>query len=67
MKNLTKKKLKYVTPDFFLQQLAEKMQTSLGTKVHIQGKGKKGRVIIDYYNLDDLDRLIRLFGCDSIL
>lgn len=62
-----KKKLKYVTPDFFLAELAEKMQSALGTKVHIQGKGKRGRVVIDYYNLDDLDRLIRLFGCESVL
>lgn len=57
-----KKMLTYVNRDFFLEQLAEKVQQKLGTKVAIQGKGKKGRISIDYYNLDDLDRLLALFG-----
>ena len=59
------KKLVYVSRDFFLEQLAEKIQKKLGTKVFIQGKGKKGRIMIDYYNLDDLDRLLNHFGVDS--
>jgi len=57
-----KQKLIYVPRDFYLEQLAEKIQKKLGTKVFIQGKGKKGRISIDYYNLDDLDRLLQLFG-----
>jgi ParB family chromosome partitioning protein len=61
-----KNKLTYVNRDFYLEQLAEKIQHKLGTKVHIQGKGKKGRICIDYYNLDDLDRLLGLFGVSEI-
>jgi ParB family chromosome partitioning protein len=57
-----KQQLSYVTRDFYLEQLAEKIQQNLGTKVVIQGKGKKGRISIDYYNLDDLDRLLDIFG-----
>jgi ParB family chromosome partitioning protein len=57
-----KQKLVYTNRDFFLEQLAEKIQAKLGTKVSIQGKGKKGRIYIDYYNLDDLERLLGLFG-----
>lgn len=53
--------LPYVNRDFFLDQIAERFQQKLGTKVSIQGKGKKGRISIDYYSLDDLDRLITLF------
>lgn len=53
-----KKELVMVTRDFFLEDIAEKLQHKLGTKVTIQGTGKKGRISIDYYNLDDLDRLI---------
>lgn len=53
--------LTYANRDFFLEQIAEKLQQKLGTKVSIQGKGKRGRISIDYYNLDDLDRLIALF------
>lgn len=57
-----KQALVYATRDFYLEQLAEKIQRKLGTRVMIQGKGKKGRITIDYYNLDDLDRLLGLFG-----
>ena len=54
--------LVYTNQDVFLEQIAEKMQEKLGTKVCIHGKGKKGKITIDYYNLDDLDRLMVLFG-----
>jgi len=56
-----KQQLKYIPRDFYLEQLAEKLREKLGTQVHIQGKGKRGRVTIDYYSLDDLDRLLQLF------
>jgi len=45
-----------------LEQLAEKIQHRMRTKVNIQGKGSKGRITINYYNLDDLDRLLNIFG-----
>ena len=38
------------------------MQQKLGTKVSIMGKGKRGRISIDYYNLDDLDRILAVLG-----
>lgn len=57
-----KKKLVYANRDFFLEQLAEKAQRKLGTKVSIMGKGKRGRISIDYYNLDDLDRILAILG-----
>jgi ParB family chromosome partitioning protein len=60
-----KKALVYANRDFFLEQLAEKIQLKLGTKVYIQGKGKRGKITIDYYNLDDLDRLLELFGVNE--
>jgi len=60
-----KKMLTYVNRDFFLEQLSEKIQQKLGTKVMIQGKGKRGRICINYYNLDDLDRLLNIFGVES--
>jgi ParB family chromosome partitioning protein len=58
------KKLKYVNSNFFLKQLAEKVQNHLGTKVEMQEriKGKGGRITIDYYSYDDLDRLLKLLG-----
>lgn len=60
-----RKELVYNTRDFFLEHLARRLEEKLGTKVIIQGSGKKGRIFIDYYNLDDLDRLLSLFGLDN--
>lgn len=57
-----KQQLTYIPRDFYLEQIADKIREKLGTKVLIQAKGKKGRISIDYYNLDDLDRLLVLFG-----
>lgn len=60
-----KQRLIPLTRDFFLEQLAERIQQKLGTKVTIQGKGKRGKIYIDYYSLDDLDRLMGIFGVDA--
>lgn len=60
-----KSHLTYETRDFYLEQLAEKMQHKLGTKVTIQGQGKQGRITIAYYNFDDLDRLLTLLQVNS--
>lgn len=57
-----KQQLSYVSRDFYLEQLADKIREKLGTQVSIQAKGKKGRISIDYYSLDDLDRLLSLLG-----
>lgn len=64
-KKAKRKTLTYRDRDFHLEQLAEKIQSKLGTKVNIQGKGKRGRISIDYYNYDDLDRLLALFLGES--
>lgn len=60
-----RKQLLPVTRDFHLEQLAEKAQQSLGTKVFIQSSGKKGKIVIDYYSYDDLDRLLAIFGINE--
>lgn len=57
-----KQQLSYVSRDFYLEQLADKIRERFGTQVSIQSKGKKGRISIDYYSLDDLDRLLVLLG-----
>lgn len=58
------KKTRIIPPesDCFMQDLQEKIQARLGTKVVIEGKGKQGRITIDYYDLDDLDRLLEILG-----
>jgi len=39
--------------------LEDDLQRTLGTKVQIVARGKQGKVVIHYYSLDDLDRLIK--------
>ncbi len=60
-----KRSLVYAERDFYLDHLASKIQERLGTKVIIHGKGKSGKITVDYYNLDDLDRLLNLWGVDT--
>lgn len=40
-----------------LQDFISEMQRKLGTKVSVIGNEKKGRIYIDYYSQDDLDRI----------
>jgi ParB family chromosome partitioning protein len=44
--------------DSYLESLVNNLQDSLGTKVAIERKGKKGRIIIEFYSDDELGRLI---------
>lgn len=43
-----------------IESLQEKLIRSLGTKVRILHKGKRGRIEIEYYSLDELDRLLEI-------
>ncbi|NOZ26338.1 MAG: ParB/RepB/Spo0J family partition protein [Nitrospirae bacterium] len=40
--------------------LEEQLKRSLGTKVQIRHRGKAGRIEIEYYSLDELDRLLEI-------
>ncbi len=47
--------------DFLYRDLEEKMKISLGTKVSINAKGDgKGKIELEYYSNDELDRLVDL-------
>lgn len=41
-----------------IEMLQEGLMRSLGTKVRIAGSGRKGRIVIEYYSSDELDRLV---------
>ncbi len=43
-----------------ISSLEEKLIKSLGTKVRIIHKGKRGKIEIEYYSLDELDRLLEI-------
>ena len=52
-KKVNKSKL----PSEELQDFVSELQRKLGTKVSLIGNDKKGRIYIDYYSQDDLDRI----------
>ncbi len=43
-----------------ISSLEEKLIRSLGTKVRIIHKGKKGKIEIEYYSLEEFDRLLEI-------
>lgn len=57
-----KPETKNTEQDFIYTDLEEKLKIALGTKVTIHAKDKeKGKIEIDYYSKDDLERLTDLF------
>jgi len=45
-----------------LKSLEEKLGRSLGTKVSIAAKAKGGRIVIEYYSAEELDRILEKLG-----
>lgn len=43
-----------------LKDMVSRMQRDFGTKVSAIGNDKKGRIYIDYYTRDDLDRIVEI-------
>jgi len=41
-----------------IERLQDGLIRSLGTKVRIAGSGRKGKIVIEYYSSDELDRLV---------
>lgn len=52
-----KKKSEKFEPSIELRELIDIMQHKFSTKVSFMGNDQKGRIYIDYYNKDDLDRI----------
>lgn len=62
-KSIDKKKEPNKMPDVYnieLQRIQERLSTNLGTKVTISNGAKKGKIEIEYYGNEDLDRLLNL-------
>ena len=56
----TKNGLKGRAPE--LDAMEEKFITHLGTKVVVNGDLNRGSIVIDYYSMEDLDRLYEILG-----
>ena len=57
-----KKKPPKDSEDAYLTNVAEELSRSFGTKVQIRRRGQKGKVEIEFYSNDDLDRLLQLLN-----
>lgn len=55
-----KKKIHHGKKDPQIASLEDRLIRSLGTKVRIHHKGKRGRIEIEYFSLDELDRLLEI-------
>lgn len=61
MRNLSiQSSAKVLTP--YMQQLQERLQAHLGTRVHLAHGDKKGKIEIEYFGNDDLDRVLGVIG-----
>ena len=59
-KKKTKEKMRPGPEEIYFSDLADELSRRFGTKVQIQRRGQKGKVEIEFYNSQDLDRLINL-------
>ena len=57
-KKLPAQRVKTISPEF--KALLADMQRVFGTKVRATGNDKKGKIVIDYYSSDDLERIYDL-------
>jgi len=55
------KETKKAQPDAVYKSIEKDLMTILGTKVNIKGKNNKGKIEIEYYSPEELDRLIGIF------
>ncbi len=58
----TVERKKSTTEDRHLNSVADDLSRRFGTKVQIKRRGKKGKLEIEFYGNDDLDRLLNLFN-----
>ncbi len=63
LSNPQPKKVK-IEPSAELKNLIDLMQHKFATKVSFMGNDKKGRIYIDYYSADDLDRILEFLNRD---
>ena len=59
-RKITKPPKVKLNKDYQISSLEEKLIKSLGTKVRVLNKGKRGKIEIEYYSLEELDRLLEI-------
>ena len=61
-KDIGKKKPHTDSEETYFSNVAAELSRSFGTKVEIRRRGQKGKVEIEFYSNDDLDRLLQLLN-----
>lgn len=61
-KSKDSKKPKNTDKDIFLLEIEESLKSLFGTKVNIIKGAKKGKIEIEYYNEEDLERIVSLLN-----
>ena len=64
-KRRAKTKKNNISADASIRNLEEMLQHALGTKVKIYPGKKRGKIEIEYYSLEDLDRVLRLLNINE--
>ncbi len=49
-------------PDAELMEIEQKLQESLGTRVHIEPREEGGKITIDYFSSEDLDKIMSILS-----
>ena len=57
-----KEKVRKPEQSIELRDFCERLTRYFGTKVTINGSEQKGKIVIDYYNSDDLDRIFDIIS-----
>lgn len=57
---IVQRRKKKTTRDEYLSHIEDKLMEALGTKVLLKGTGKRKKVEIEYYNDDDLSRILEV-------
>ncbi|MBI5198219.1 MAG: ParB/RepB/Spo0J family partition protein [Nitrospirae bacterium] len=45
-----------------IREIEERLQRALGTRVRVQGKGKRGKIVVEYFGAEDLTRIMEIVG-----
>lgn len=64
-KRRAKTKKNNISADADIRNLEETLQHALGTKVRIYPGKKRGKIEIEYYSLEDLDRVLKLLNING--
>lgn len=64
-RNITKKEKRQHRPDLFITQFEEKLRDTLGTSVKIKAGENKGKIEIEFFSKQDLERILEILNKDS--